>query len=85
MRRLILVFSIRTCYKCHFSWYMYSPVQSKPYGLCDNFTLQIPHDPKIVYVNQGNCPQNPKVFYRNIQYDHFVSVIALSAPFKYII
>ena len=46
------------------------------------FTLWIPHDPKIVYVNGGDCPQNPKVFYLNIQYDQFVSVVALSAPFN---
>ena len=29
----------------------------------------------------GDYPQNPKVFYLNIQYDQFVAVVELSAPF----
>ena len=36
--RLIWVFAIRTCNKCHFSWYIYSPTSVQhvwPKGLCD--------------------------------------------------
>ena len=77
MRRLILVFAIRTCYKCHFSWYMYSPIRPVwPNSLCRFLIIQ-----KIVWVNGGDCPQNRKVFYLNIHYDQFVSVVALNAPF----
>ena len=78
--KLILVFAIRTCYLCHFSWYMYSPIRSRSYGCVTKFTFLIPRDPKIVYVNVGDCPQNPKVFYLNNQYDRCASVVALSAP-----
>ena len=75
MRRLILIFTIHTYYKCHFSCDMCSPIRSRPYGSLCRFL----HDSKIVCVNRGDCPQNPNVFYFNIQYDQFVSVVALSA------
>ena len=35
-----------------------------------------------VFVFTRNHHLNPKVFYLNIQYDQFVSVVALSAPFN---
>lgn len=31
------------------------------------YFIQIPHDPKIPYVNGDDCPQNPNFFYLNIQ------------------
>ena len=71
MRRLMLVFAIRTCYKCHYSC-------TAPYGLCHQIHFVDPYDPKLVYVNGGDCPQNPKLFYLNSQYDQFVSVVALT-------
>ena len=82
MRRLILVFAIRMCCKCHFSCTYTAHLDPDHTACVTKFTLLIPHNPKIVYLNGGDCPQNPKVLYLNIQYDQFVSVVALSAPFN---
>ena len=45
----------------------------------------IPLGQQATAVNGVNCLQNPKVFYWNIQYDQFATVVALSAPFQHII
>ena len=81
MRRLILVFAIRTCYKCHFSCTYTAQLDPGPTACVTKFTLYISHDPKIVCVNWGDSPkiQNFSTWTVN---DQFVSVVALSAPFN---
>ena len=48
MRRLILVFAIRTCYKCHFSCTCTAQLHPDHTAYVTKFTLYIPRDPKIV-------------------------------------
>ena len=58
MRTLILVFVIRTCYKCHFSTAQLDPDHTA--GVTES-TLS-----KIV-CERGRLSSNPKVFYLNSQ------------------
>ena len=65
MRRLILVFTIRTCYKCDFCWYLYSPIRSRPYGLCDQIHFIDCSGFKNCLCERGRLPSKPNRF----QYD----------------
>ena len=48
MRKLMLVFAIRMCYKCHFSCTCTAQLNPDHTACVTKFILQIPHDPKII-------------------------------------
>ena len=81
MRTLILVFAIRTRYKCHFFCTCTAQLDPDHTACVTKFTLQIPHDPKIVCMNWGDCPQIQRYSIWTAN-DQFVSVVALSATFN---